>query len=189
MLYELYKLTNSFYYWLITSVVSLITIFYKLFMIFYKKTLSYNKSLLAKDIATKKSNIYNIYQLSKELGNNKFEYKLLEKNIINEHLLRKLENKNYIKLLYGLGGILGSVTFSNHEFNYNLCKAINRYKFKKLEEKMFKATGSLNSANFAKVNNIDKYVADKLFEYICYKYPKQFIKSRITIDYVNISII
>ena len=95
MLYELYKLTNSFYYWLITSVVSLITIFYKLFMIFYKKTLSYNKSLLAKDIATKKSNIYNIYQLSKELGNNKFEYKLLEKNIINEHLLRKLENKKW----------------------------------------------------------------------------------------------
>ncbi|MBK2256158.1 hypothetical protein [Francisella philomiragia] len=158
-------------------------------MIFYKRTLCYKKSLLAKDIGTKKSNISKIYQLSKELENNKFESKLLEKYSIDENLLRKLENKNYVKLLYALGGKLVSASFKNHDFNYNLCKVMSKYKFKNLESKIFEATDSLNSSNFAKVNNIDKYVADKLFEYFCYKYPKQFIKSELRSDDVNISIV
>ncbi|MBK2278320.1 hypothetical protein [Francisella philomiragia] len=160
-------------------------------MIFYKRTLSYKKSLLAKDIGTKKSNISKIYQLSKELENNNFELKLLEKYSIDEQLLKKLENKNYVKLLYAIGGggKLVSTSFNNHDFNYTLCKANTKYNFKNLEEKLDEATGSLNSSDFAKVNNIDKYVADKLFEYFCYKYSKQFLKSNITSNDVNISIV
>lgn len=189
MLHELYKLTNSFYYWLITSTISLVTIFYKLFMIFYKKSLCYQKSLLAKDIGTDKSSIIKIYRLSRKIDNDGFKTKLLEKYNIDEQLLRKLENKNYIVLESRLGVGIVAVAFNNAEFNYNLCKAVNKYKFKKLEDKMFKSTeNKLNSSNFAKEYNIDKYVADKMFEYFCYQYPKQFLKSNISSNDVNISI-